>query len=285
MTKHRRTAALIVALAAFAGACAAPRAQLEESAGEQRLHLFLLAGQSNMAGRGVVEMVDRAVHPRVFVLDREDRWVPGVDPMHFDKPIAGVGPGRSFGMAVAAALPSARIGLIPAAVGGSPITAWQPGVLYAETGAHPYDDAIRRARIAMREGELKAILWHQGESDANPRDAPLYAERLRALVERFRADLGDPDLPVIVGQLGRFEGKPWSPSHAQVDAAHRALPDLLRNARFVSAEGLAHKGDTLHFSAEAARALGRRYAEAYLALRRGAALQTDGFLASARRRH
>jgi hypothetical protein len=53
-----------------------------------------------------------------------------------------------------------------------------------------------------------------------------------------------------------------------VDAAHRALPSRLPNVRYVSADGLAHKGDTLHFSAPAARELGRRYAEAYLTLER-----------------
>jgi hypothetical protein len=253
-------------VAALTSGCASPRAATEP--GPERPQLFLLAGQSNMAGRGVLEAEDRVPHPRVLVLDRNDAWVPAVEPLHFDKPIAGVGPGRAFGIAVAEALPEARIGLIPAAVGGSPITAWAPGVRYAETGAYPYDDAIRRARIAMRDGELKAILWHQGESDANAQAAPLYAERLRALVERFRADLGVPDLPVIVGQIGRFEGKPWSPSHEMVDAAHRALPSGLPNVRYVSADGLAHKGDTLHFSAPAARELGRRYAEAYLTLER-----------------
>ena len=267
MMRHRRSLALVALVAALAG-CMAQGAPPERAAAPERLQLFLLAGQSNMAGRGVVETADRAVHPRVVMLDRSNAWVPAAEPMHFDKPIAGVGPGRAFGIAVAEAMPNSRIGLIPTAVGGSPITAWEPGVRYAETGAYPYDDAIRRARIAMRDGELKAILWHQGESDANPAAAPLYAERLRALVERFRADLGVPDLPVIVGQLGRFDGRPWSASHTQVDAAHRELPSRLRNMRYVSAEGLAHKGDTLHFSAAAARELGRRYAQAYLALPR-----------------
>jgi len=232
------------------------------------MHLFLLAGQSNMAGRGVVEAEDRVANPRVLALDRAGQWVPAVDPIHFDKPIAGVGPGRSFGLAIAQANPGVRIGLVPAAVGGSPISSWEPGALYAETGTHPYDDAIARARLAMRDGHLEAILWHQGESDANAQAAPEYARKLSALVQRFRSDLGDPNLPVLVGQLGQFEGKPWDGPHQQVDAAHRELPSRLANVGFVSAAGLAHKGDTLHFSAAAARTLGRRYAEEYLRITR-----------------
>ena len=60
------------------------------------MHLFLLAGQSNMAGRGEVEAQDRATHPRIWMLDRHGQWVPAADPLHFDKPVAGVGPGLAF---------------------------------------------------------------------------------------------------------------------------------------------------------------------------------------------
>ena len=239
----------------------------EPRSDREGFHLFLLVGQSNMAGRGVVEPQDRVADPRVMTFDRSGRWVRAIDPIHFDKPIAGVGPGRSFGLAVAEGDAKIRVGLIPAAVGGSAITTWEPGARDPATGAFPYDDAIRRARAAMRDGELKAILWHQGESDASAQAAPLYEQRLHALVERFRSDLGNPELPVLVGQLGHFSGKPWGPAHLQVDSAHRRVASRLPHVVFVSAEGLEHKGDTLHFSAAAARALGRRYAEAYLTRR------------------
>jgi len=90
---------------------------------DTRFCLYLLIGQSNMAGRGEVEPEDRVAHPRVLALDRENRWAPAVEPIHFDKPIAGVGPGRAFGVAMAERDPSVRIGLIPCAAGGSPIAA------------------------------------------------------------------------------------------------------------------------------------------------------------------
>ena len=230
------------------------------------MQLFLLAGQSNMAGRGEVADQDRTPHPRVWMFDRAMAWVPAIEPMHFDKPIAAVGPGRAFGLAVAEANPMAQVGLIPAAVGGSPITAWDPGVLYKETGAYPWDDAIKRMKAAMPKGELRAILWHQGESDGNDATAPLYEARLRSLIARFRADLGKPNLPFIIGQLGRFEAKPWSTGYQQVDAAHRRVAADVANVAFVSSDGLADKGDLIHFSADAARELGRRYARAYLAM-------------------
>ncbi len=217
-----------------------------------------------MAGRGVVEDEDRVENPRVLMFDRLETWKPAVDPVHFDKPIAGVGPARSFGIAMATADSGIRIGLIPTAVGGSPISSWEPGALDRATQTHPWDDAIVRARAAMKDGSLRAILWHQGESDSNAEAAPLYEQRLRALIERFRKELGNPTLPFLIGQLGRFDGKAWDAPRISVDSVHRALAAQMPNVAFVSTEGLKDKGDNTHFTAAGARELGRRYAEAYL---------------------
>lgn len=252
--------ALLVAVGCARSQPATPAAE------PARMELYLLAGQSNMAGRGAVEAGDRVIHPRLFAFDKSEHWVPAIDPIHFDKPIAGVGPGRSFGLAIADAHRSARtrIGLIPVAVGGSPITSWEPGALDVATKTHPYDDALARARAAMKDGELKAILWHQGEADSKEGASALYDQRLRALIARFRQDLGIPDLPVLIGQLGRFDAKPWTAPWIRVDSVHRTLPTQLRNVAFVSAAGLTDKGDTVHFNSASARELGMRYAEAYL---------------------
>lgn len=264
-TLHGATAILALILLWPAGASGRVDGQQSASLSPQ-MQMFLLAGQSNMAGRGVVAAADRVEHPRVLMFTRDLRWVPAVDPMHFDKPIAAVGPGRAFGLALAEADTSVRIGLIPAAVGGSPVTAWEPGVLYKETGAYPWDDAVRRTRAAMPAGELKAILWHQGEADSNAEAAPHYEARLRSLIARFRAEFGNPTLPFIIGQLGHFEGRSWSDGYVQVDAAHRRVAADVSGARFVSSNNLKDGGDSLHFSADAARELGQRYAAAYLAL-------------------
>lgn len=242
-----------------------------QSGPRRPLQLFLLVGQSNMAGRGVVEPSDRAAHPRVWMLDRAKTWVPAVEPMHFDKPIAGVGPGRAFGIAVADADPSIDVGLVPAAVGGSAITAWEPGAVHEQTGAKPYDDALGRAREASAAGTFKAVLWHQGETDATTKGAPEYERRLLALIERLRRDLGDPALPVLIGQLGRFTAGALHPSQVEIDAAHRRVAAAVNNAAFVSSEGLTHKGDGVHFDSLSARMLGRRYAEAFLRMNRSRA--------------
>jgi len=219
-----------------------------------------------MAGRGVVEAQDRVADPRVVMLDRTLHWVPATDPVHYDKPIAGVGPGRSFALSLVARDPSARIGLIPAAVGGSPISSWEPGALDPATKTHPYDDALARARAAMRDGQLRAILWHQGESDAHPGLSERYDEKLRALIARFRADLNAPALPFIIGELGQFRGKPWDADVRRVDSVHRTIAATVPHVAYVSSDGLRDRGDTLHFDAASQREFGERYARAYLVL-------------------
>ena len=248
-------AALVVASLAGCAGSSVPVPRPAES-----FAVVLLAGQSNMAGRGVVAPEDRIAVPRVWMLDRAEAWVPAVEPMHFDKPTAGVGPGRAFGIEVARRT-GREVGLVPAAVGGSSITAWEPGGYDAATRTHPYDDALRRARAAMQRGPLVAILWHQGESDANARLAPDYPQRLRALIARFRSDLNAPDVPVLIGQLGQF--RPWTAYDSAVDAAHREAARTIPRVAYVSSDGLSHKGDSLHFDASSARELGRRYAAAF----------------------
>ena len=239
-----------------------------ESEAEENYHLFLLIGQSNMAGRGVVSEADRIPHSRIKMLDKEGEWVEAIDPLHFDKPIAGVGPGRSFAMAVMEAViekhPETSIGLIPSAVGGSPISSWEPGALDRATNTHPYDDALERAKKAMQSGELKAVLWHQGESDSNEESAPLYKEKLVALIHRIRLELGDPALPFLIGQLGQFEEVPWDQWRQMVNNAHEEVAQEMDDVYFISSTGLGHKGDSVHFSAEASHELGKRFALVYV---------------------
>lgn len=233
---------------------------------KEKFHLYLLVGQSNMAGRGVVEPTDKQADPRVLMFDREERWVPAVDPMHWDKPSAGVGLGRSFAREIAKAHPGVTIGLIPCAAGGSPIDTWKPGVMHDQTRSYPWDDTVKRLGAALPSGTLKGILWHQGESDCKPELAPAYEAKLLDLVSRFRVLSGSPDVPFLVGQMGKFPDVPWTPEIVMVDAVHRRLPNLVARCAFVSAEGLAHKGDKIHFDSASYRELGRRYAAAALRL-------------------
>lgn len=234
---------------------------------KSRFHLFLLAGQSNMAGRGRLDDEAVRAHPRVLMLDQSGQWVPAIDPMHFDKPkLVGVGLGKTFGTDYAERYPDVTVGLIPCAVGGSPIAAWEPGGFHEQTGRHPYDDAIPRVKLAMESGVLKGILWHQGESDSTTARAGVYEQKLDALVARFRNELAAEKVPLVVGQLGQFDERPWNDARKLVDSAHRRLPTRVPNTAFVSSDSLTHKGDQTHFDTKSYRVLGHRFFQAYQGL-------------------
>ena len=178
-----------------------------------RLRLFLLVGQSNMAGRGTVEAEDSMPVAHVWMLTQGGAWSPAVEPMHFDKPrVAGVGPGRAFGLAVAQAWKGTEIGMVPAAVGGSSIRAWEPGAADSATNTHPYDDAIARARLAMQRGSLAGILWLQGESDGNPRNAGDYEQCLLPVIANLRGDLQAPHVRFSSGRWDAFPRSRGTPT-------------------------------------------------------------------------
>ena len=203
----------------------------------------------------------------MLALNRAGEWVPAADPLHFDKPVAAVGPGLAFGKAMAEGDPEVRIGLVPCAAGGSPITSWEPGGCWEQTRSHPYDDALARARIAAEQGVLAGMLWHQGESDSNETDAPLYERRLTGLIRRLRTDLEAPKLPFVCATLGQFVVL-RNPRAREVNAILRRIAELSPHTACAEARGLGHKGDETHFHAQAVRELGRRYARAMVVLRR-----------------
>ena len=236
-----------------------------------RFHLFLLAGQSNMAGRGRVEAQDRKPHPRIVMLDQAGNWLPAVDPLHFDKPnVVGVGLGKTFAIDYADANPAITVGLIPCAAGGSPIAAWEPGGYHSQTKSHPYDDALSRTLLALKSGALKGILWHQGESDSKEGAAEVYEQKLHELIARLRKDLQAPQVPFIAGQLGQFEERPWDDHRRRVDAAHQALAAKVPRTGFVSSDGLKHRGDIVHFDSQSYRELGHRYYKSFVSVTRAA---------------
>ena len=247
----------------FANFAAAENAALPA---KEKFHLILLVGQSNMAGRGTVEAQDKTPHPRVLMLNKANEWVPAIDPLHFDKSAAGVGLGKTFATLYAEAHPGITVGLIPCAVGGSPIDTWKAGAFYSGTKTHPWDDAIPRAKLAQKSGTIVGILWHQGESDSNEKLAPGYEAKLHDLIARMRKELGVPEVPFVVGQMGKFADAPWNDAKVQVDKAHQELPKKVLHTAFVSAEGLKHRGDKVHFDSPSCREFGKRYYDAFQSL-------------------
>ncbi|MQM04923.1 hypothetical protein Taro_037727 [Colocasia esculenta] len=203
---------------------AVPVAPSNAAAWGDRL-VFILAGQSNMSGRGGVvnNTWDRVVppqcrpNPSIQRLSAALQWEEARDPLHADIDaftVCGVGPGMSFANAIRGARRlRGEVGLVPCAVGATKIEQWQKGTQL-------YEQMVRRARAAASWGRLSAVLWYQGESDAvQQADAQAYTGRMERMVQDLRADLGLPGLPVIQVLLATGLG----PYVDTVRAAQRAV--------------------------------------------------------------
>jgi hypothetical protein len=236
------------------GCVVLPRVGAEPDAS---LHLYLLVGQSNMAGRGAVDEESKKIDPRILMLTKELQWQPAADPLHFDKPVAGVGPGLAFAKSIAEKSPGIRIGLIPCAVGGTSIKLWVPEGFDKFTKTRPYADMLERVKVAQREGVLKGIIWHQGEADRNATDA--YAGLLSELIERMRTDCG-AEVPFVAGEISSFQSQTEDLT-LRLNAAIHSLEGRVKRYGWVSSEGLNHKGDQIHYDSASARILGVRFAD------------------------
>jgi hypothetical protein len=226
---------------------------------KKKLQIYLLMGQSNMSGRGAIEKEDKTAHPRVLMFE-SNKWVSAIEPVTKDNhSYHGVGPALAFGKTMAELDPSITIGLVPTAEGGTPLSRW-------ERGKDLYERAVHRAKAAAKDGVLAGVIWHQGESNTGDKDrSDDYGERLAKMISDLRTDLGTPDLPFVVGELGEFlTNRKKQPPLARANEVNQALRDLpkhVSNTGFVSAHGLVDKGDELHFDSKSQREFGRRYAE------------------------
>jgi len=246
----------ILALASILGICLPAFAQEAPA----NMKLFLLVGQSNMAGRGKVEPQDQETNPLIFMLNKDRNWVLAKDPVHFDKPnLIGVGLCSQFAREVLKAEPGEPVGLIPCAFGGTSLEQWKPG-------GELYENAVDRAKFAMRSGTLCAILWHQGEADANGNLRESYPDRFASMIGSMRKELGAEKTPLLVGELGRYR-----PELAKFNLVLPRLLEKVPNCAIVSSEGLTPNSDNLHFNTVSLRTFGSRYAEAYLKLKAASA--------------
>lgn len=116
----------------------------------------------------------------------------------------------------------------------------------------------------MQTGTLKGILWQQGESDSDSIRVKLYEKKLQSLVKRFRKEFFVKKVPFLAGTMAEF----YIAKNYYAESINKIitqLPNRVKNAAVVSSANLLHKGDETHFDSASARALGKRYAEVYLA--------------------
>ena len=224
--------------------------------------VFILAGQSNMAGRGIVEPEDTVTSERIYSINKEGKIIPAKEPLHFYEPkLAGLDCGVSFGRALIKEIPeNVSIILLPTAVGGSSVSQWLGDSTFRNVQL--LSNFRKKVEIGKEAGRIKGILWHQGENDANEKNIPVYKRRLSQLFEKFREITGDENLPILIGELGTFSknNEKWMRINEQI----RSYISTDENAVLISTSDLDHKGDMVHFNSEGQRILGQRFAAAYL---------------------
>src|SRR5689334_18433743 len=133
---------------------------------KQNVWAFLLAGQSNMAGRGMVEPSDTLPDPRILTINQKNEIVVAKEPLHYYEPgRTGLDCGLSFAKALLKSVPdNVTILLVPAAVGGSSIQQWLEDETWRDVKL--LTNAREKIAEASKVSVFKGILWHQGEANA-----------------------------------------------------------------------------------------------------------------------
>ncbi len=229
------------------------------------LYVFIMAGQSNMAGRGLVEPQDTLPNKRILTIDKSMKWVYAKEPLHFYEPsLTGLDCGMSFAKKLLDSIPEGiSIAVIPCAVGGSSIEQWINNETFR--GVTLLDNFKDKVDFAKDYGIIKGIIWHQGESNAKSELIPKYSQRLDSLIERFRFLVNNDTLPIVLGELGSYS----QPIEKQMrwDSINTLIQNIAlkdKNIDLVKTGDLKHKGDKVHFDSESQRILGERYAKKYL---------------------
>jgi hypothetical protein len=230
----------------------------EYSGPREKLHMYLLIGQSNMAGRAAIPDEDKRPMEGCFLLDQENRWQPASNPLNRYSTILGslerqrLNPGYMFAKTMRKNDPNISIGLISNARGATAIEEWMPGTQY-------YREAIKRVKAAWDTGVFKGVLWHQGEGNDADTD---YHVKLKKLIAQMRKDLGNENMFFVAGGIVDSEEYPRG---RIINPQMARLPSEVPFTGFASSEGL-ETFDRAHFRAEDMKILGRRYAEAVIEL-------------------
>ena len=245
--------------------------------------IFICFGQSNMEGYPGLEQQDQInVDARFQMLAAVDfpkldrktgQWYPAIPPLC--RPNNGIGPADYFGRTMVAHLPdNIRIGVLNVAVAGCKIEmfdktnylayatsqpSWMKSIVKAY-GGDPYQHLVDMAKLAQKDGVIKGILLHQGESNTGQRDWPL---KVKGVYENLIHDLNlPPDIPLVAGEVVNADVQGQC---AAMNPIIDGLPQTIPNCSIASSKGCPCRSDHLHFTPAGYRILGTRYGEKMLA--------------------
>jgi Carbohydrate esterase, sialic acid-specific acetylesterase len=251
---------------------------------DPKFYIYLCFGQSNMEGNARFEPADTTVDKRFQLMQAVDcpdlqrvkgQWYTAVPPLSRCK--TGLTPADYFGRTMIANLPEdVRVGVINVAVGGRKIelfdknnyqlyvsTApqWMIGMINQYNG-NPYARLVELAKIAQKDGVIKGILLHQGESNTND---TLWPQKVKGVYDNLVKDLNlvPSAVPLLAGEVVHADQGGICASMNKIIAT---LPQVLPGSYVINSSGCPDAADNLHFTAEGYRILGKRYATKMLTL-------------------
>jgi hypothetical protein len=252
---------------------------------DPNFYIFLCFGQSNMEGQGTVEAQDRTVDARYKVMEAvncsnlgriQGKWYPATPPLC--RCYTGLSPADYFGRKLLANLPSnVRVGIINVSVAGCKIELfdkvnyqsyvssvtedWLKNII-AEYGGNPYARLVDMARLAQKDGVIKGILLHQGESNTGDAQWPT---KVKGVYDNLLKDLNlkADSVPLLAGEVvGADQGGVC----ASMNTIIAKLPQTIPTSYVISSKGCTDASDNIHFNSAGYRELGSRYADKMLSL-------------------
>ena len=269
---------ILTALAVFAA--------MAVNAQDPDFHIYLCFGQSNMEGNARIEQQDlEGVSDRFMMMATVDdqergrekgKWYTAVPPLCRQN--TGLTPADYFGRTLVEYLPeNVKVGVINVAIGGCHIETflpdsiasyvekrapgWMKGMLAAYDN-DPYARLVEMAKLAQKDGVIKGVLVHQGESNTGD---PRWPSQLKKVYDNLMNDLGlqGQVVPLLVGEVVNSDRGGVCASHNDVIAR---VPSVIPQAHVISSSGCTNAFDLLHFDAAGYRELGKRYANKMLRL-------------------
>lgn len=250
---------------------------------DPNFHIYLCFGQSNMESGGRMDEQDKTVDKRFQVLADFDstnrgwtkgRWYQAVPPL------AAKGRGICmvdyFGRTLVAGLPeNIRVGVVKVAVPGCKIELfekltytnyaanvqpWMKNMIKAYDG-NPYQFLVDQAKTAQKDGVIKGIILHQGESNPGDKEWP---NKVKGIYENLIKDLNlkPEEVPLLAGETVNADQQGTCAGFNKIIAD---LPKTLPNSYVISSAGCT-SNDRLHFNSEGSREFGKRYGETMLSV-------------------
>lgn len=252
---------------------------------DTNFYVFLCFGQSNMEGYPGIQQQDKTnVDSRFQVLAAVDfpnqsrtngHWYPAVPPLC--RGSTGLCPADYFGRTMVSNLPAnIRVGVVDVAVAGCKIelfektnyqayasTAppWMKNIITAY-GGDPYQRLVEVARLAQKDGVIKGILLHQGESNTNDKEWPA---KVKGIYDNLLKDLNlkADEVPLLAGELVNAD---QHGACASMNLIIDDLPKTIPTSHVISSAGCPCRPDHIHFNPAGYRELGKRYAVQMLSL-------------------